>query len=212
MLNKKLIFWLPFILIFSSCLGLSMDINMRSNGSGRIVMEYSVPSAMENIGRLDGNQNWPIIPVGRADWERTISNLDGIRLVSFSSRERQQEITTRVTLDFDNVEALLNLIDPTGTRVSYNGDLDIVLNKQIPSEINPDLLDLFRQVSAGKKVSISFTVAGSTSRLTVINGEGNPIAVPQAAQVIQEGRKVSFNIDTAEIFEQADGLGVRFSW
>ncbi|MDR2965469.1 MAG: hypothetical protein LBU88_06810 [Treponema sp.] len=211
----KAIFYFGIIFIvfamFSSCLGLNMDISMRSNGSGRIVMEYSVPAGAENIGRLDGNENWPIIPVGRADWQRTVSRINGVKLVSFSSRQRQQEVITKVTLDFDNPNALANLLDPSGTRVSYNGALNIILNREIPSEINPDLLDLLRQASSGKKVSISFTSAGVLSNLVITNGSGNEITAPKTVQIVPSGRKVLFSIDTAEIFDQADGLGLRFS-
>jgi len=64
---------LPFLLLlFNSCIGLSLDIQMRRNGSGRLLMEYRVSRMAEAIGRLDGNENWPIIPNGRADFERTL--------------------------------------------------------------------------------------------------------------------------------------------
>ena len=209
MKKKCVIFLMLIISIFSSCLGLSMDISMRGNGSGRVVMEYSIPAGAESIGRLDGNENWPIIPVGRADWQRTVSRIDGVRLASFSSRTRQQEVITKVALDFDSPDALVNLLDPSGTRASYStGALNIVLNKNIPSEINPDLLDLLRQVSSGKKISITFTAAGTVSNITVTNGEGNSITTPQTAQVVQEGRRVSFTIDTVEVFDQTEGLGI----
>jgi hypothetical protein len=210
--NIKTLIVLPVIIVFGSCLGLNMNISLRANGSGRIAMEYRIPSAAENLGRLDGNQNWQIIPVGRADWDRTVSRVNGVRLVSFSSRERQQEIITNVTLDFDNIEALLNLIDPTGTNVSYNGSLNIILNKKISSEINPDLLELVQQVSSGKTISISFSVSGAASRLTFTNGEGIEIPPPETAKIVQEGRKVSFTIDTGELFNLTDGLGLLFSW
>ena len=210
MFKKSVIFLIPIISIFCSCLGLSMDISVRGNGSGRVVMEYSVPAGAESIGRLDGNENWPIIPVGRADWQRTVSRIEGVRLASFSSRTRQQEVITKVTLDFDNPEALISLLDPSGVNSSYkDGELTIILNKEIPSEINPDLLDLLRQVSSGKKISINFSSAGKSSNLTVTNGEGSPIAAPQSAQIVQEGRRVSFSIDTAEVFDQAEGLGIK---
>ena len=40
----------------NSCLGASADITIRSDGSGRIALEYRVSQMLESLGRLDGNE------------------------------------------------------------------------------------------------------------------------------------------------------------
>jgi hypothetical protein len=76
---------------------------MRSNGSGRITLEYRVSNMAEAIGALDGNERWPTIPVGRADWERTVERFPGLSLVSFSRREGNKDTVYNVRLDFVNL-------------------------------------------------------------------------------------------------------------
>lgn len=212
--EKSLIFFILITLILlNSCIGLSMDIQVRRNGSGKIDMEYRVSKMAEVIGRLDGNERWPIIPVGRADWERSIARIDGVKLASFSSRENAQDSVTKVTLDFDNIDALIKILGSTGTTSSSDSNtLNIIFNGNIPSEIDSDLLELFRQVSAGYNVAFGFTAVGSASTLIVTDGKGNEISAPARAKIVPSGRKVSLSMDTADILEFKDGLGVRVHW
>jgi hypothetical protein len=213
-MKKRLlpVFVLPLFLFLNSCIGLSMDIQMRANGSGKIAMEYRISEMAETIGRLDGNERWQIIPVGRADWERTIERIDGMKIVSFSSRTRSQEVITNITLEYENTQALLKFLDPAGNRATLSsGNLGIIINENIPSEINTDLIELMKQVSSGYKFAISFS-ADKNSTMTITDGAGREISPPPSAQIVSSGRKVSFSIDTAEIFELKNGLGVRFGW
>jgi len=222
---KKLLPLLPvFILMLNSCIGVHADIQMRRDGSGRITLEYKLSRMAETIGRLDGNEQWPIIPVGRADWERTTARIDDMRLVSFSSREDAKDIVSRVTLEFRNTEALIKFLDsyagepsrPGGGRASINREnnlnkLNIILNKPAASEINPDLMDLMKQVCAGYKFNISFRAQGNPS-MVFTDGAGKTIIQPAEINTAASGRTVSFAIDTAEIINKKEGLGVIFSW
>lgn len=213
-MKKRSVLFLLFtvLLIFNSCIGLSMDIQLRKNGSGRISMEYCIPVTAETIGRLDGNENWSLIPVGRADWERSIERIKGAEIVSFSSRERAQEVITNITLEFENTEALINIIDPSRKRVSMKDrELLLIFNEPVFQEIDKNLLELLKLVSTGYRFSVSFS-ADSNSSLSVTDGTGREIPPPEKAEIIPSGRKVSLSIDTAEILSLANGLGVRISW
>ena len=204
------------LFILNSCIGVSADIQMRKDGSGKIIMEYRFSRMAETIGRLDGNERWQIIPTGRADWERTVARIADMKLASFSSREDAKDIVNKVTLEFKNTEALLKFLDPFGRRVSLdraNGSnkLHITLNGPVPPETNADLLQLMKQVSAGYSFRISFA-AGGNSTMTITDGAGRAITPPQGAEVISPGKKVSLAIDTGEILARTDGLGVSISW
>ena len=214
-MKKNLIrttFLLLILIVFSSCIGLSMDIQLRKDGSARLTMEYRISNMAEVIGKLDGNENWPIVPVGRADWERTTERVDGARLVSFSSRQNKQDIVTVVTLNFDNTEAMLKFLDSAGKRASLGaGRFELIINEPVSVPINNNLLELVQQVTDGYTFTISFT-AEKNSNLTVIDGNGKEIPIPQNAQAVKSGKKVSLSIDIYEIITLADGLGVKFTW
>ena len=189
---------------------------MRRNGSGRLVLEYRVSRMAEVIGRLDGNENWPIIPVGRADFERTLARIPGMRLVSYSSSEGAQDVITNITLEYENTEALLKFIDPSGSRASLitenqSGRLGIILNEPVPSDYDEDLLKLVKQVSAGYGLSISFS-AERNSALSFTDGEGTAAQAPAAAQTVTSGRKTSLSIGIIDLLEIREGIGVSFIW
>jgi len=215
-LGGKLLIILPFLFLLNSCVGLSMEIQMRRNGSGRLVMEYRVSRMAESLGRLDGNENWPIIPVGRADFERTLARIPGMRLVSYSSSEGAQDAVTSITLDYDNTDALMKFLDPSGTRASLrvenqSGRLSIILNEPVSSNYDEDLLKLVRQVSASYGLSISFSAEGN-SALSFTDGEGTAVQAPTAAQTVTSGRKTSLSIGVTDLLDIREGLGVSFSW
>jgi hypothetical protein len=212
----KLLIVLPFLFLLNSCVGLSMEIQMRRNGSGKLILEYRVSRMAESLGRLDGNENWPIIPSGKADFERTIARIPGMRLVSFSSNEGAQDVVTNVTLEYDNTDALLKFLDPSGRRASLNmenqsGRLDIILNEPVSSNYDEDLLKLVRQVSAGYGLSISFS-AERNSALSFTDGEGTAAQAPTAAQTVTSGRKTSISIGITDLLDIKEGLGVSFNW
>jgi len=197
----------------NSCIGISMDIQMRKDGSARVSLEYCYSAMAENIGKFDGNENWPVVPVGRADWERTTERVSGMKLVSFSSlHKNSQDVITNVTLEFDSAEALLKFLDPAGNMASQSaGRLEITVNKPLPSQINNDLLELMRQVSGNYRFAVSFTAEGN-STLVITDARGKEISLPQDARIIPSGKKTSFSIAVPEIFTLKDGLGMRFTW
>jgi hypothetical protein len=205
-----------------SCIGVSADIKLRKDGSGTIAMEYRFSRMAETIGRLDGNEQWPVIPVGRADWERTIARVPDMKLVSFSSREEpaavgaDKDVVNKVTLEFNNAQALIAFLDPAGKRAAFSGEkgsgrLRLILNDGASSPINADLLDLARQVSAGYKVNVTFSAARN-STMTVTDGSGAAIDTPAESHAILSGKKVSFTIGTGDLLSRANGLGILFEW
>ena len=212
-MGKKLLVLFVILLVLislNSCIGVSMDIQMRRDGSGRLNLEYRISNIAENLGRLDGNEMWRTIPVGRADWERTVVRLDGIRLVSFSSNERQAETVTRVTLEFDNPAALINFLNANGNKTSFdNNTLSLILLERSPL-INPDLLELAALLSGDYSFAVSFS-ADRNSTMTITDGAGNEIPPPRKTQIVPQGRKTSFSIDMTELLSLTGGLGVRFT-
>jgi len=211
------LFFLPCLAVFllTSCLGASMDITIRPNGSGRIVLEYRVSQMLESIGRLDGNERWHAIPVGRADLERSIARIPGLRLSSFSSRDVPngmggRDLVTNAVLDFSDTSALLAFLDITGSRATLlqeNGRnlLRLVLLDPSPKIENAELLSLLREVSEGYEIRINLNVPRDAS-LTMI-----PASVPEARAELN-GRNVSFAVGTGYLPSITDGLALEVSW
>ena len=118
----RMFFLLSLLFLLSSCLGLGFDIVLNNNGSGTMALEYRVSKSLDSLGRLDGNESWNTIPVGRADFERTLDRVPGLRLLSFSTREEERDMVVNSRIEFETIQALLAFLDAGGRRSYYRGD------------------------------------------------------------------------------------------
>ena len=203
------------MLVLNSCIGTSADITIRANGSGRIALEYRFPIMLESIGRLDGNERWPMVPVGRADFERGLARIPGLRLKSFSSREvnavrEGKDLLTKAVLDFDNTAALLAFLDVTGSHATLTQSSDanllrLALLDPPQKAINADLVSLLKEVCEGYELHISLSVPRNASLAVV------PANV-QGAKLVSQGKKVSFTVAMGEILSLSEGLILEMRW
>ena len=204
-------------LLLCSCFGVKADISIRADGSGKLALEYRVSQMVEALGRLDGNERWQTIPLGRADFERSMARLPMLRLSSFSTTQDNRDIINRAELEFRNIEDLLAFLDPSGagkygtfSRENGTSRLTLILAESQP-DIDPDLLSLVKEISAGYSLSFSLSAAG-IAELFLTDSEGNAAALPDSVSLVSRGRNVSVSIDTGEIFALADGMSLEFTW
>jgi len=201
--------------VLGSCAGVSADITIKADGSGKIALEYRVSQELESLGRLDGNENWPVIPAGKTDFERSAARIPGLRLSGYSSKDVRKasggsDLVTKAALDFKDSGALLAFLDSKGSRAVLVQDgsgslLRLTILEPSGDIANPDLLSLFREVSEGYDFSISFSLPKNAG-LTMI-----PASIP-AAKLVSGGKKVSFSIGMGELFSLNEGLALEIRW
>jgi len=202
-------------LFLSSCLGVSADITIKADGSGKIALEYRVSQALESIGRLDGNEKMPAIPVGRTDFERTISRIPGLKLSKYGVKDIRNasggsDLVTSAVLDFKDTSALLAFLDSTGSHASMVQEgqgrlLRLTLLDPSDGISNPDLLSLLREVSGNYEFVIILNLPRNAALVTI------PASIP-AAKLVSSGRKVSFNIGMGELLTLKDGVALEIRW
>jgi len=212
---RSLFILIAALFAFNSCIGFSMDIQMNRDGSGRVTFEYRLSRLIENLGKLDGNESMPAIPVGKTDWERTAERIGGIRLVSFSSKDEKKDTVYKAVLDFDNEKALIEILDPSLEKVSVSrqgqsGRLDILLIDKL-NNFDSDMIELISILSQDYEFSVSFS-APVNSTLTLNDANGNNLTAVQNARIIQTGKKVSFSIGILDFLELKNGIKMIFNW
>jgi len=213
---KKLLY-IFILFLFSafmiSCIGVSTDIRMNRDGSGRITMEYRISKVLDSLGALDGNESMPPVPVSRVDWERSVSRIPGAKLVSHSRREISQDTIISAVIDFNDSQALCAVLSASGDIVSVNsgaGTLNMIFNKS-GRQYDADLSILMQTMFSGYSFSFSFS-APDDCAMTFTDGRGNPINSPSAAAAVLSGRRVSLSMNTLDVINQSGGLGARISW
>jgi hypothetical protein len=217
MIRARFVPLLPLAAVFllGSCIGVAADISVRRNGSGTVKLEYRFSRAVEALGKLDGNARWQTVPVGRADFERTLERLPGLRLASFSSREDDGGVVNRAELEFTSLEALIPFLAGAGQGASLREEdgvtrLSLILYPGAENA-DPELLSLVREISRPYTVALSFSGPGE-AELNLTGGGGGPLAVPDWAQVQGGGRKVSLSVNTGDLLAAPQGLGAEITW
>ncbi|MCL2833687.1 MAG: hypothetical protein FWD78_10995 [Treponema sp.] len=212
--------------LLASCVGVNADIVFNSDKSGTIDLEYKISVLLESLGRQDGNENYPVVPAGRTDFERTIARLPGLKLLSYNMREDKNDKTINVKLQFDNPQALMSFLDPAGARAVYSesggiNKLTLVLDDGSRSDDssrvqnqNPDLKNLILKAAEGYKISVSmsFPTAG---KLSILDNNGKPIMDLTAGSntgMVLDGKKVSFSLPLGTILYSQNGIKPEFTW
>jgi hypothetical protein len=206
---------LVWTLVFGSCVGVKAEMTLRDDGSGRLILEYRVSQTAESLGKQDGNERWQTVPVGRADFERTIERLPGLRMVSFSTKDEGADVTNRVSLEFKDVESLIPFFAGAGEGASLVEEggkkrLSLIFYPGLKNA-DPELLALVRDLSRPYALALDFSAPGEAA-LTLTDGGGKPLAVPEGAAVQGRGKKVSMSIGTGDLLSLPEGLGVEITW
>ena len=206
---------LLFLSLLTSCIGINMDITLNRDGSGTVTLEYLISQSLDSLGRLDGNERWNTIPVGRADFERTMDRLPGMKLLSFSSGEQGRNLATNAKMEFANLHSLMAFMDAGGLRSSLQGDaaggrLFLTLSEGTAIK-NPSLDKLIADISDSYSVRMSMTFpAGGNLAVTDARGLALP-AIP-GSEIRPTGKQVSFAIPLYEVLSSTEGINVEFSW
>jgi hypothetical protein len=178
-------------------------------------LEYRVPRTVESLGKLDGNERWQTVPTGRADFNRTLERLPGLRLVSFSSKDDGTDIVNRVELEFKDLKALLPFLegaDPGASLTEENEkkQLSLILYPGVMGA-DPELLSLIREASQGYNVTVSLSAPGG-AELGLTDGGGRPLTAAEGIETRPSGKKVSVSVHTGDLLSSPRGLGVEFTW
>jgi hypothetical protein len=204
-------------LAFSSCVGVSLDITARRDGSGTMVLEYRLSRDFESLGKLDGNENWPVVPVGKADLERSVARVEGLSLRSFSKKNLAGDALYRAQLDFATLDALARFLDGAGQRVSLTrkGEehrLLLSFNSSAGRVAADEALsELLASSFEGYALDFGVTLPQAPA-LRVLDGRGDPLESPPAGTALVRGNRVSFSAPMADLFSAAEPTRLEISW
>jgi hypothetical protein len=205
--------------LLNSCIGVSLNIQLNKDGSGKLAMEYRISKMLDNLGALDGNESMPTIPLSKADFEKTINRVPGAKLSSFSSTEDKKDTIVKVVVDFKDDQTLIALLDPLSgkkasiNRQGQNGNLNIMLldDSVNLSEYSEDVIEQVRVFFEGYNVAVSFSGQGN-SKLTFADKDGNAIPAQSNAKAVLSGKKVSYSIGVMDLVSMENGLILQFAW
>jgi len=192
-----------------------MDIALDQKGSGNVTLEYKISKALDALGRLDGNERWNTIPVGKADFERTIDRLPGMKLTSFSSKEDKNDLVINAKMEFDSLNSLMFFLDANGLRSSFSGDARsgriIMTLNETRAKNNAALEELVAKISESYSVKISMSFPNS-GNVKITNSMGLSLEDMPGSDINPSGKKVSCSLPLYSVLSAAEGINVEFQW
>jgi hypothetical protein len=212
MKNRALI--LLAALMFSSCVGVTSEILLRRDGSGTISLEYRFSRELEALGKLDGNERWPSLPAGKADFERTLARLEGLSLGSFTTKTTGKDVINQVKLDFAGLEALVRFLDASGQRASLareGGKNRLTLVFSGAGRADPELLTLLGAAMEGYSLDFGITLP-QEPELRIPDGNGGFREIPPAGTVTVQGKRAGFSVPLAELLSSPAPVTLEILW
>jgi hypothetical protein len=214
-LHKPLTVVCSVLLLFCSCLGVSVDITLNQNGSGTVTLEYQISKSLDALGKLDGNERWNTIPAGKADFERTMNRLPGMKMTSFSSKENENDLIINTKMEFEDLNSLMHFLDASGLRSSFSGDarsghIFLTLN-EARAESTPGLDKLISEISESYSVKFSMNLPKEGS-VKLTNNKGISLTDIPGSVINSSGRKISCSLPLYSVLSASDGINVEFQW
>jgi hypothetical protein len=215
-LKKGVLGVLGFVMIFfSSCIGVTTNITIREGGSGTLDLEYRISRTMDSLGKLDGNERWLTLPVGKADFERTISRIDGLKLTSFSVREDEKDRVVKVKVAFSTPDALAGFLDASGQRARLTREaekyrLALTMGGGAPDQ-KPELLEFTETVFQGYTMELGIAFPREAV-LTLTDGGGTRIDTPPGGNIQWNGRNLRFSSPMAALVTAKEPVLMEIRW
>jgi hypothetical protein len=172
------------------------DITLRPDGSGLISLEYRISRTLESLGKLDGNERWLPLPVGRADFERTLERLPGLKMLSFSSREDGKDLIIGVKMEFSNLDALLHFLDASGQKavlVNQNGRRRLDMSFRGAGRNDREMDEFFAALAEDYRVSMKF-ILPSEGSLELLDGQGKSGGTLPGEELVGRGKELFWSL------------------
>ncbi|MDR2900040.1 MAG: hypothetical protein LBV20_00770 [Treponema sp.] len=187
---------------FSSCLGLKSGIEINSDGSGTIDLVYTISETLNSMGTQDGNISQPPVPVSKLDFEKTVSQIDGLSLHSYKSEVQGAHVLTFVTLDFANIEALAAFFDENNQTIRFtqNGnrkELVFAFN-DVPVYVDAHEQALFTKALDGYMFEFSLKTHG-TMEAAFVDQNGNAVKNANAENLSVKNNALDYQVPMADL-------------
>jgi hypothetical protein len=195
-------------LVFLSCIGAGSNIRINGDGSGVIKLEYRIAQALEDMGKLDGNERWLPVPVGRADLERTVERIEGLKILSYSAAKSGADTLHSAELSFSNPGALSSFLDSSGR--FFQADFSarrIRLVFPAMEKMDGEFREMLGGALQGYDFSLSLTLPGTVS--VSWSGEGGD-AYPGTCSV--NGPALDYSAPMADLVFLESALTMEISW
>ncbi len=129
-MNRIFLLVLIVILTLTSCIGIESQISFKRDGSGTLTLTYTVSQMIKDLDTAGNGKNLPL-PVSEEDFNRTVDDIDGLKLLNIKQREDEENIYIEASLEFDSIEALNQIGRGNQMNLSLTVENGITIFRQV---------------------------------------------------------------------------------
>jgi hypothetical protein len=121
----KLLLIILSSILLSSCFGMETRIILNEDGTGTVSLVYRVSQMLAGFGTVSETSADLPLPVEREDFERVMTQLDGITLQRYSQEDTEDDRIITAEVEFSSLEALsllLGIEEKSDIEVEMNGE------------------------------------------------------------------------------------------
>ncbi|MDR2659607.1 MAG: hypothetical protein LBC27_06420 [Spirochaetaceae bacterium] len=201
--------------MFSACIGLKTGIDVKKNGGGTIEMEYRVSNELLSMGSQAGNEDFPPLPVGEQDFERTFDRIPGIKMTSYSEKEDGDDSLFLIKAKFDNLKALVNFLDSQGRQAAVeikDGKTFFSISFDVDDkDIDPDFVQILPVVF--EDYYMEFTIKlPNKCEVSYLGPDGEKLPGLPYGETAVTSDTVDFSSSMAELFSSGGASSMVISW
>jgi hypothetical protein len=212
--------------VFAGCFGINSVITLKNDGSGTIDLEYRISKELLAMGTLDGNEAYPALPVGEADFKRSLSRIDGLSLTGFSKKDSGDDLLYRVKLRFAKIDALVMFLETQGQTASLSREggrtrLALVFSPGLGDGENvtegdeligsDELIALLPVLFDGYEMNFALKLPADCAVRTV-DAKGQTIPQPVTGSLRAEKNSVEFSAPMSGLLGSPEPVAIEVSW
>jgi hypothetical protein len=104
---RKIVILCIASIFIMSCVGIDSRMTIKEDGSGTLLLSYRVSQLVADLGTTTSEKGIVPLPLARIDFERSLQATQGkVRVTRFERTENEKDISIRVELSFDSLDAL----------------------------------------------------------------------------------------------------------
>lgn len=194
------------LILLNACIGVESTITVSEDGTGTVGLSYRISHKVAHLGRLDENDPLVPLPVNVNDLERTVSNTDGINLLSSGQNEDEKNVYITADFSFDSIEALDGLFSTTEEEqtftIAQEGNETVFqyrLFSGLEQQVDPETMTMINTYF--EDYTLDFTLNTPA-----------PITDSNIGTVSENGRSVSFATSIPELFENNSEVVWEVRW
>ncbi len=198
MKRKRLLLPLLLVLSLSSCLGSQSQFSLNRDGSGTLRLDYRISQFMREDRSLP-------LPLSRQDFQRIVEAAPGLKLLSLSQKEDENDVHISAALSFDKPDSLNALWDPERIGLAYGEEGGRHVLRQLlyrgrqAEEVSPDSLKMIETFFQGYELSYQFNAPA-------------PIQSASVGELSQDRRSLSYKTTIPDLLKQQDKVLLEIAW